>query len=320
MMCRFAFDGIVVEGVHGSAKNYTRHTRRLAIIRELSPELVAVLLRLADTGCGVVLLKVVGVELNWGLGERLFLPLVWAQVATGLGNRLEGGLGEVAKRGSAALGTGVHIVVAGEREDLLGHWRRNDTGTAWGRDQSHVDGATLGVHLARHGMRFTELGSPVSATDRDNGELGEHDGRADRVCDFLRALDTESDVTVAVTDHNSGLESGSLTGTGLLLDRLHLQNLVLESSSEKVLDNFGFLDRQREAVDLAEGENLTIFNQTSKFRDRHPYFLVVAPASTAASTTTTATASSAAPAGAKAASMVCWFLISHCCLGEFFLL
>merc|ERR1719186_2109416 len=28
------------------------------------------------------------------------------------------------KRGSAALGTGVHIVVAGEREDLLGHWRR----------------------------------------------------------------------------------------------------------------------------------------------------------------------------------------------------
>lgn len=71
-------------------------------------------------------------------------------------------------------------------------------------------------------MGSTEVGAPVSATDWDDGELGDDDGGADGGCDFLGGLDAESDVTLGVTDEDDGLEAGTLSGTGLLLDGLDL--------------------------------------------------------------------------------------------------
>jgi len=210
-----------------------------------------VLLCFSDASKGVVLLEVVGVELDWGLGESLLFPLVWAQVARGLGNSLEGGLREVSKSGSATLGRGVHVSVTSVGQDLLWHWGGDDTGTTWGWDESHMDGSALGVDLAWHGVWLSELGTPVASSDWDNAELGEDDGRADGVRDFFRALDSESNVSVAIADNNGSLESGSLTGSGLLLDGLDLEDLVLELGSEKVLDDFGLLDWEREGVNLA---------------------------------------------------------------------
>ena len=71
-------------------------------------------------------------------------------------------------------------------------------------------------------MRLTEGGTPVTAADRDDGELREDDRAADGGGDFLRALDTETDVTLEVTDRDERLEARALTGTGLLLDGLDL--------------------------------------------------------------------------------------------------
>ena len=71
-------------------------------------------------------------------------------------------------------------------------------------------------------MRLTEVGTPVTTTDRNNAELGDDDGSTDSSSDFLGGLDSETNVTLAVTDDDDGLESGTLTGTGLLLDRLDL--------------------------------------------------------------------------------------------------
>ena len=71
-------------------------------------------------------------------------------------------------------------------------------------------------------MRFTEVVTPVSTTDGNDAELGDDDGGTDRSSDFLGGLDTETDVTLAVTNDDDGLEAGSLTGTGLLLDGLDL--------------------------------------------------------------------------------------------------
>lgn len=71
-------------------------------------------------------------------------------------------------------------------------------------------------------MWLTEVGTPVTSSDWDDGELGDDDGGADGCGDFLGGLDAETDVAGRVTDDNDGLEAGALTGTGLLLDGLDL--------------------------------------------------------------------------------------------------
>lgn len=71
-------------------------------------------------------------------------------------------------------------------------------------------------------MRLTEVGTPVSSSYRDNGELGDDDSGTNGSGDFLGGLDTEANVAIGITDDNNSLESGSLASTGLLLDRLDL--------------------------------------------------------------------------------------------------
>lgn len=100
-------------------------------------------------------------------------------------------------------------------------------------------------YLARDGVRFTDLVTPVAATNWNDGELGEDDSSADSGGDFLAALDAQADVAVAVTDGDEGLEASSLTGTGLLLDGHDLQHLVLESAAQEEIDDLELLDRQR---------------------------------------------------------------------------
>lgn len=72
-------------------------------------------------------------------------------------------------------------------------------------------------------MRLTEGGTPVTSSDGQNTQLRDDDGGADGSGDFLGGLDSETDVTLGVSDDDDGLEPGSLTGTGLLLHGLDLE-------------------------------------------------------------------------------------------------
>lgn len=85
------------------------------------------------------------------------------------------------------------------------------------------DGTALARLLDGEGVGETEVGAPVTTTNGDDAELGDDDGSADSSSDFLGGLDTETDVALGVTDDDDGLEAGTLTGTGLLLDGLDLQ-------------------------------------------------------------------------------------------------
>lgn len=87
---------------------------------------------------------------------------------------------------------------------------------------SDSDGTTLAALLGRERVRLTEVGTPVTTTNGQNAELGNDDSSANSGSDFLGGLDSETDVALAVTDDDNGLETGTLTGTGLLLDRLDL--------------------------------------------------------------------------------------------------
>lgn len=120
----------------------------------------------------------------------------------------------------------VAVLDTGKLEHALRGRGGDDAGTAGRRDELDVDGASLALDLAGHGVGLTELVAPVAATDGDDRELGEDDGAADGGRDLLRALDTETDVAVEVTDGDERLEAGALTGTGLLLDGHDLHDLV----------------------------------------------------------------------------------------------
>ena len=88
---------------------------------------------------------------------------------------------------------------------LLGDWATDETSTAWGGDETNVNGATLAMDLAGDGMGLAELVAPVAATDGDDRQLGQDDGTADGGGDFLGALDAKADVAVLVTDGDNGL-------------------------------------------------------------------------------------------------------------------
>jgi hypothetical protein len=118
-------------------------------------------------------------------------------------------------------------------------------------------------------MGFTELGTPVTSSNGDDGELGEDDSASNGGCDFLCTFNTEPDVAVKVTDCDEGLETGTLTGTGLLLDGHDFHDLVLKFWEEKV-DDLVLLDWEREEVDLFHGFDFTVFYETTEFGDGLP--------------------------------------------------
>ena len=71
-------------------------------------------------------------------------------------------------------------------------------------------------------MGKTQVCTPVTTANGQNTQLGDDDGSTDGSCDFLGGLDTETNVSLRVTNDNDSLESSPLTGTSLLLDRLDL--------------------------------------------------------------------------------------------------
>ena len=119
-------------------------------------------------------------------------------------------------------------------------------------------------------MGFTEGSTPVTSSDGDNGELGKDDGAADSSCDFLGALDAETDMTVEVSNGDERLEPGTLTSTGLLLYRHDLHDLILELGQEEI-DNLEFLDGEREKVDLLHGFDLAVLYETAQLGDGNPW-------------------------------------------------
>jgi hypothetical protein len=177
-------------------------------------------------------------------------------------------------------------------------------------------------------VRETKVAAPVTTTDGDDAELGNDDGGTDGSGDFLGGLDAETDVTLGVTNDDNGLETGTLTGTGLLLDRLdllrgkkpklalccfaqnghysmhyalipathpprqmsisYLHDLILELGQE-VVNNLVLLDGQRVQVNLLHAVDLASLDETAELGDGLPLLLL-------ALTTTASTAASATTA------------------------
>jgi hypothetical protein len=150
-------------------------------------------------------------------------------------------------------------------------------------------------------VRLTKNVTPVTTTDGDDRELGQDNGTTDGGGDFLGALDTQTNVAVRVTDKDKSLESGSLTGTGLFLDRHDLHDLVLELGQEKV-DDLELLDGEGEEVDLLDGLNLAVLDQSAQLGDGNPALGFLASSSAAATGTTSSSSSVSATSSSSSSS------------------
>jgi hypothetical protein len=165
------------------------------------------------------------------------------------------GSDEVLKGSGGTGGRGENVFNTSELKELLGNGSADNTSTSGGGDQSDSDGTALASDLDGDGMDVTDLVTPIASSDWDQGELSSNEGTLDGNLDFLGELDTETDVTVLITDGNDGLESGSLTGLGLLLNGHDLHGLVRELSvvaGEEQVNNLGLLNGDGVSVDLLE--------------------------------------------------------------------
>jgi len=248
--------------------------------------------------------KEVGVLLKRGLGESILGPHVGGEVGVGLLDGVEGGLGEVSKGLGVTTRRGENVLNTSESDELLGDTGGDDTSTTGSGDETHGDGTALSGDLGGDSVGRSELVTPVSTADRDDVQLGSNDGTTDGSGDFLGALDSKTEVTSSVSDDHEGLEAGTLTGRGLLLNRHDLHNLLLELTGsslihggQEVVDDLVLLNREGVQVDLLELADLAILNETSKLSAGNPHLtsgisLLGTSRSRSSVSTSTSTASS----------------------------
>lgn len=167
----------------------------------------------------------------------------------------------------------VAILNTSQLEQTLACGCGDETGTTGCRNEATHDGADLTADLGGNGVRLTKSSTPITSPDGDNRELSEDDSSTDGGRYFLGALDTETDVTVKVTDRDERLETRTLTGAGLLLDGHDLHDLILELGEEEVHD-LELLDGEREEVDLLHGLDLAILYETTQLGDGNPWVTV----------------------------------------------
>jgi len=146
-------------------------------------------------------------------------------------------------------------------------------------------------------MDITDLVTPIASSNWDEGELGSNEGTLDGNLDFLGELNTETDVTILITDGNDSLESGSLTSLGLLLDGHDLHGLIRELSLgllKEDINNLGLLNGDGVSVDLLKRVDLVVLDKSSELGEGSPLLFVSSSGSTGAIFATTATAATAA--------------------------
>ena len=77
-------------------------------------------------------------------------------------------------------------------------------------------------------MHITDSVSPIASSDGDQVQFSINESTLDGNLDFLGDFNTESDVTILITNSNNSLESSSLSSLSLFLDGDNLHDLIGE--------------------------------------------------------------------------------------------
>jgi hypothetical protein len=203
------------------------------------------------------------------LGEGGLGPELRAEETIRVTNGSKGSLDKVTKGTGGTTRGGVAVSDTSKGKNLLGGRSSDDTSTTGSRDQTSNGRTALASKLAGNGVGLTKGRTPVSTTNGDDSELSKNDGTANSSGNFLGALDTKTNVAITVTNDNKGLETGTLTSTGLLLNRSDLHDLILKLGKE-VINNLVFLDGKREEIDFLNSLDLAILDKTTELSDGNP--------------------------------------------------
>ncbi len=144
------------------------------------------------------------------------------------------------------------------------------------------------TNLARNGVGFTDLVTPITTSNWDDRQLSQNDGATNSSGNFLAALNAQSNVSIWITDGNESLESGSLTSTSLFLDRHDFQDFVTQWTTQEEIDDLELFDGQGVQVNFLQGTDLCFTNQTAQLGDWSPFFRVFLATSAPSTSSTTA--------------------------------
>jgi len=205
----------------------------------------------------------------------------------------------------------VDILDTSELKNLLWDGGSDNTGTTGSGSELHAERATLTSALAGNGMDLSDLVTPVTTTDGDKVELGNDESALNGNLDFLGDLDTETDVTILITDNDNSLEAGALTGLSLLLDGNDLHDLIVEgflAVLDELVNNRSLLDGDGVGVDFFERKDAVLLYKTAKLGHGDPIVLgstAIAEATFAATGAATATETSTSTCGCFISSFHC---------------
>lgn len=173
-------------------------------------------------------------------------------------------------------------------------------------------------------MNITNFVTPIASSDWDELELGVDKGTLDGNLDFLGDLDSETDVTILISNGNDGLEAGSLSGLGLLLDRYDFHDFVGEwLTLEEFVNDLRLLDWDGVCVDFLEGTDHAVLDKSAELGLWNPLIFGGTTAGTAVTTTATATATTTASSETTIATTsvtasrgftTFWSWVSYCCI------
>merc|ERR1719163_1457183 len=143
-------------------------------------------------------------------------------------------------------------------------------------------------------MDISDSGTPISSSDWDELELGINQSSLNGNLDFLGNLDSNTNESLSVTNSDDSLESGSLTGLGLLLDGEDAHDLIRELSLlflKESISDLMLLDWDGVSVDLLKGSDDSESNKSSELGLWMPFLFSLASVATwATSSSASATA------------------------------
>lgn len=181
-------------------------------------------------------------SLFWFTGS----PEVCVEESICLLESIECGFKEVTSCSSFTLTWSVTISNTSQLEYFLGCGGSNDTSTTRSRNESkniyfkfipNSNGSSLTGDFAWNGVRLSNLVTPITFPDWDEIQFSMNDSTFDGTLDFLGGFPSQTNVVFIVSDNNEGLESGSLSGCGLLLHGEDGEGFLLEFIFEEEIDD-----------------------------------------------------------------------------------
>lgn len=133
------------------------------------------------------------------------LPELGTQVSVRAAERIKDGHDKVTHGTRVSTRRRVAISDTSHVQELLSCGRRDQTSTTGGRNETDATRTALARDLAGDSVGHAVDTAPVSTTDGGNVELGSGNGTTNGVSDFRRALDTETNVSLSVSDSDKGL-------------------------------------------------------------------------------------------------------------------